>query len=928
MADHVVELRIGGAWQDVTADVREEAPITVARGRSDWATSADPAEMTLTLNNGPSKVAGVFGRYSPRNPGSDLYGLIGRNTPVRMRVGPRRNDALALPGEDGSFLATEVGQAPAIVGDIDILIDVTPATWRPTAGEGRMQLGSVWESVDGERAWVTLIRRDGTIELRTSPDGTVASVLEFISTEAVPADAGDQVVIVHLDVDNGAGGATATFYTAPDRTTTPVQLGDPVTVTGTTSLPATTTARLAFGTLSTGTTFGTAEPFAGTVRAMEVRDGIGGALAAGLYLDGYEPEDRTATDTEGRVWTLYSGATFVDPSIRFAGEAAAWPPDWDASGANCWVPLTAAGISRRLEQGTQPFQSALYRDLSRADAVVAYYPMEEEEGATRLSSGLPNDTTFLTIAEDVAPGRFDQYAASKPLPEFGAGVAYGNAPYFTGAAAQRFAILVAPPAAGLSVERRLFTVWTSGLLRLWQVNLTPGGNLRVTVVDEESVTVDTDVMGSSINGELTMVSLWLEQRGSDVFWQLAWFAVGASGGLIMEHTIASSTYARMTGASIGSGNGLEGTGMGHAVIINDDVHSVWDIVNNSLDGWAGEYAANRLQRLADDEGLPPVRLLGVAADTEPLGPQDPRTLPELIGEAAVADMGLLGDRPDATGHQYRTRRSLYNQQPALVLDYAAGLISPPFIPTDDDQATRNTITVSRPRGSSVTVAQETGPMSVQPPPAGVGTYTHTETVNVAEDSRLLSQAGWRLHLGTVDAARYASLRLELHHPRVAPLAEEILGLTEGDVVRVVNLPPQVPPGPLDLFIEGAIEQRTIATAAIEFNCSPAEPWQVFELEHDVYGRLDTAGSALALAVDADETELIVATDPGRATWIDLDPVIDAPFSLYVGAEVVTVHAIDGVDSPQTMLVTRAAGGYNRPWPAGTRVRLAPVAVGA
>src|SRR5690554_3023408 len=46
---------------------------------------ADPGSMTLVLNNGESSVQpGVVGRYSPKNPRSDLYGKIGRNTPIRV----------------------------------------------------------------------------------------------------------------------------------------------------------------------------------------------------------------------------------------------------------------------------------------------------------------------------------------------------------------------------------------------------------------------------------------------------------------------------------------------------------------------------------------------------------------------------------------------------------------------------------------------------------------------------------------------------------------------------------------------------------------------------------------------------------------------------------------------------------------------------
>src|SRR3546814_11028231 len=81
VVDYITELLVDGVWQNITSDVRDSAPIVLERGRRDWATETDPSTLALRLNNGDSRVAaGVQGRYSPRNPRSDLFGKIGRNT--------------------------------------------------------------------------------------------------------------------------------------------------------------------------------------------------------------------------------------------------------------------------------------------------------------------------------------------------------------------------------------------------------------------------------------------------------------------------------------------------------------------------------------------------------------------------------------------------------------------------------------------------------------------------------------------------------------------------------------------------------------------------------------------------------------------------------------------------------------------------------
>lgn len=67
------------SWVDITEDVRVTENITIERGRADEAAEADASSMTLTLNN-------MHGKYSPRNPNSPYYRLIGRNTPIRVVV--------------------------------------------------------------------------------------------------------------------------------------------------------------------------------------------------------------------------------------------------------------------------------------------------------------------------------------------------------------------------------------------------------------------------------------------------------------------------------------------------------------------------------------------------------------------------------------------------------------------------------------------------------------------------------------------------------------------------------------------------------------------------------------------------------------------------------------------------------------------------
>ncbi|MGW3571221.1 hypothetical protein ACWDSL_46335 [Streptomyces sp. NPDC000941] len=75
----VIELFLGGAWVNITGDVYLRDRITITRGRADEGARVDAGRCTLTINNGS-------GRYSPRNPMSPYYGLLGRNTPLRINI--------------------------------------------------------------------------------------------------------------------------------------------------------------------------------------------------------------------------------------------------------------------------------------------------------------------------------------------------------------------------------------------------------------------------------------------------------------------------------------------------------------------------------------------------------------------------------------------------------------------------------------------------------------------------------------------------------------------------------------------------------------------------------------------------------------------------------------------------------------------------
>jgi hypothetical protein len=378
-------------------------------------------------------------------------------------------------------------------------------------------------------------------------------------------------------------------------------------------------------------------------------------------------------------------------------------------------------------------------------------------------------------------------------------------------------------------------------------------------------------------------------------------------------TVASSSVGRVTSVVVGPGRGLADTAVGHIRVLTDsDFYDMYSV----LRAYPGEHAGSRIERLCGAASIA-FEAGGVLTTASRMGAQAPGQVLSLLGDCAAVDGGILSERTSALGLRYLPRVALENQSVALTLSYAAFQLAEVPTPVDDDAYTRNDVTVSRSSGSSVRVVETTGPMSVAAPPAGVGVYDETVTLNVEADADLRDQAGWRVHLGTVDEPRYPVIAVNLAHPSVtAALRAQILAVREGDRIAVTGLPSWLPPGDLSQLVRGISDTITGFEHRISFSCSPESPWRVALLGDSTLCRLDTGGSQVAVEASAGATSLSVAT-----TSVPVWTTSDVPFDAVVGGERVTVTAISGATSPQTFTVTRAVNGVSRVLPVGTDVRL-------
>lgn len=922
--DARVEVRYDATWNTVPAtevDTSRQA-MTVNYGRPDSHSEAVPTAVSQTLENPDRK-------WSPKDPSSVLYGKIGTGTQLRTRIGGPQV-ALALQAIENSYASTPDAASLDIVGDIDVRVELKPDTWRPSLPYALM---AKWQTGTGPQvAFAMRLHPAGQLLFSWSSDGTNAGIKSRTSTAAIPANSGRLAVRAILDVDNGASGHTVRFYTATSLAGAWTQLGADVITAGTTSIFA-STANLELGRANDGLiAFAGDGLMAGRVFAAELRNGIAGSLVASPDFTTLQPGNDSFTDGTGLVWTLNDRATRTDPSLRGSVRITKFLPSWNRTARDARQNLTATGLLDSLGTG-EPLHSSLFRDLSTKDSVVAYWPMEDGAQASGLASAFPGHPS-MTLAGAVSLAAYSGFVASQPVPTFNASAiaSYASAtiPAYAGAADQRVISIVHVPDAGVTASNR--QVWglvTTGTATTWTINVIPGaGDLQVDAFNAAGANIlSSGALGFATNGKHIMLSLWLSQVGANIDWQVAVWEIGSGAAAALGGTLAGATYGRFTTAVAGPSFDLAGTAVGHFAILNGDVESVWDLVGRSLVGWAGESVAERMARLSLEEGVP-LRLVGDPDDTELVGPQGTNGFLSILDDAAETDGGWLGERRDYPGLLYRTRADLYNQAPKLTLDMAQGEVANPFAPPLDVQQVRNDITVTRESGTSYRAVQETGPNNIQDPdddPQGIGArYKDPKTLSLYTDGQVRDQATWRLHLGTVDEHRIASLDIEMeHHP---DLVQAVLELEGGDLIRILHPPPGLGPGPLDLIAMGWTDTIDDETWHVRINCAPGSSWTVAAVSTgDDELRAHSDGSTVAADfVAGTGTSLSVATTSThpylRPLWTT--DAGEMPMQIVAGGVVLNVTAVSGTSSPQALTVDAIpVNGVLKTIAAGTPVQV-------
>lgn len=905
--DLKLQLYYDGKWNDAPLADPKRGPVLIVRGRGPEQDAASPSTMSATVDN-------YSGDYNPHNPASDLYGKIGRNTPARVYLGTPN-----VLGDSNFSLSTATSQvAPGLTAPAAGLLvcawaapDTSATYTAPTGMSAGSQQNADNITMRGAREAVSAgATGTRTATLSTARDYVAASVFIKGPTSVTTGSITQAGTSITLDVDT-AGDWWVLFaaYSSPgtSNTSDPPVAPDPSdTDGGGWVLLADTGPQNIF---NNGTDWLRMKAWAKKTRTVSESHVISlpGADADSTIMFAVRvPADEVSGDWD----------------IRHVGEVASWQPDRTGdfvpnTTGDAWTVITASGVLRRLSQGTPPVLSALRRTIESMDPL-GYWPMEESATPDALSSALVGGRGFSVSKGMVDFGADDTLPGSLPLPKTRHNEDYADSMTasvpFSGVDGDDFTVTWWCRTLDLGgTDLRSSTqvlVWLDGGMLAWIFQVTyvqsagsdffdiNGSSPTTTVVDESATAPHTN--------DWQFIKVTVDRDGSGDLRCRMW----CNGTLMVTGTATQSDagVTRKIDITIDTDDTDQmPVSMGHLAVFSSTADV--DDQEQAGAGWTGETAVARFTRLCAEQGIP-ASVLGDPDDTVPMGPQPADTLINILAEIERTDVGILAEPRDQAGLLYRTRASLYNQTPALTLDWDDGRMSP-LTPVLDDRYTRNDVSARRRDGSFARAVQESGPLNVQPPSDdvdGVGRYESEVDVNPETDAGLQDLAGWYLRLGTVDGPRFPQLTVDLD--LYTAVAGDAATVDVGDRVTIINVPKDLAPDDIDLLVVGSTEQITPTRRTITFSCAPyAYDVAVYDTD-----RYDAKDAKLAVAATSSATSIAVSS---TALWTG----DDGDFDISVGGERMTVTAVSGTSSPQVFTVTRAVNGVSKAHAAGTPVRL-------
>ena len=963
-----VEIQSGSTFIDVTNDVQYSEGINITRGTTSQGGQVNPSVASFTLDN-------RSGNYSPRNPLGTFYG-VGYNT--QCRISKTFGDInYQTPGFDNiSYLETGSSRVRAIsnsslniTGDIDLRIECEPESWNQ-----EQVLLSKWALPavvdDGfalkTASWMFYLNSIGTLSF-TWDDGGVDPALSThtVTSTAVVPTVIRQYLRVTMDVNNGASGSTATFYTSTDGSSW-TQLGNTVVSTGTTVIGA-SVAPVNIGAMEPGVTefgsitnfkeFGPSNPFGfedftffapvvnsfvGKIYNASIRNGIAGTVVASPTFTSATNGSYSLTDSQSNLWIVIGPGVFTNRHYRHHGEITSWPQPRDSTGNFAWVDIESSGALQRETQGTEEDTSLFYQHYTNPDGIRqiqtdsgyyisngpfyphAYWPCEDgadsDAPTSALSGGIDAE-----VDGAIEFAAIDFNPSSKPIMkiENGTSVKFPTPHSTSGSYAVEF-VLYAP--SGMTVPSDILHIQTTGADAMLRLVYSGTNQISASIYDSQGTLLDNFSFQAALISERKVKIL----ISSD------------SGGISFATMVMGDRFSTDVGSSLNNGtattgritavflepNHADGVYVGHVAVFDGESsaqplveYSLNQVRNDPLNGLIGESADRRTKRIVEyREMLPYI----IGDNGKRMGRQYPDVPMGTVRMVQESDDGYVYEPRNFLGLGYRTIGSMYNTAPILELDYSNGELSGTFLPLIDNQGVANDVTVNNVNLGSQRYVKTSGVNNINRPPTGAGRYSSSVDASLGRTSDALNQAAWRVFIGTNDELKVDTVTVALENGNFNDgndAIQRFLTADIGDSMTIDNLPDLLMPDQMRQLIVGYTETFDQFQHSITFNTVPGSSYQPLELTAAATSTTQPKAGSDSTTLNEDltttETLVDVAITSGKALWT----TSGVDFDIMIGGERMTVTSVSGSSSPQTFTCVRSVNGVVKTHSTGASVKL-------
>lgn len=592
--------------------------------------------------------------------------------------------------------------------------------------------------------------------------------------------------------------------------------------------------------------------------------------------------------------------------------------------------IVAGGLFRRL--GAQRALASTITRNVRSLKAVRYYRLEDGSDARSAASDVAGIVPMdqLNSALPAFASRTG-VAGSLPVPAFTSGTTLNvNFATYTPVGTSLTWQWLQNVRACTITNRLTVMRMTGTRVFYWQVFQNPGFAPQLYCIDGLGNTIYTSTAFSASPGMVGdganrpdshpwwWMNVTLTTSGSNVvinYTMTSWWVDGNGVGQLLTYILSTDTVANValgsvTGFTIAPLGAVDDAAIGHMGLFDSGVSTPLSNGSAAVIAWP-QPAATRIAGVSNEAKLPNSV---TSSPTVQLGAQDGGTVLNLLRAASNADHGILDDSRGVVG--YRGLYDLLNLTPTITLDGVDRSIFYPFAPVKDDQKRKNSVTVSRPGGSSATVDDLTDQ-------AKSGLYTDSPQLSIGSDADLINHAQFGVTIGTVPGKRYPQVTIDFL--RAPHLAEPWLNTRLGDRLQVVNPPRGGTRVGVQLQLRGTSEtwlNRRIWQ--VTCNTVLADPYNVGVLDDAALGRAEADDGTVTVTAGLDiaATSLTVATAAGHPLPIDsaTNPG-DFPLRLMWDGEEIQVDAIAGTTSQQTFTVRRGMNGIRKIHAAGSVLKL-------